>query len=232
MPSKKEKHHKSSNSKSERSSKKKSSSSHNKESSRRIEEPPVENITHEEVEIIEDVAPETTQDGEIKRRRRVVDKESVLAEFDSILQDFEDEIQNLRSTDSKSRRITGVKFLRSASKRIRTLKNDASRCMKTRKVSTRPRNTTSGFMKPVNISDEMCKFTGWESDCPKSRVDVTKYICSYIKKKDLQNPTDRRIILPDGKLKKLLNIQKDEEDPLTYYTLQKRIQHHFSKIES
>ena len=238
MPSKREKTQKSSSSKSERSSKKRSSSSSRKEQSSEPivqDSPETTQIMHiEDDEIIDNNVPDDapqSPDDDVKRRRRVVNRESVLTDFDSIIQDLENEIQNLRSTDSKSRRTTGVKFLRSTTKRLRTLKNDSARCIKTRKASNRPRNTTSGFMKPVNISNEMCKFTGWETDCPKSRVDVTKYICDYIKKKDLQNPSDRRIILPDGKLKKLLNIQKDEEDPLTYYTLQKRIQHHFSKIE-
>ena len=84
-------------------------------------------------------------------------------------------------------------------------------------------------MKPVSLSKEMCKFTGWEKDCPKSRVDVTKFICKYIREKELQNPSDRRIILPDDKLKKLLSIDGSESDPLTYYSLQKKIQHHFNK---
>ena len=43
--------------------------------------------------------------------------------------------------------------------------------MKMKRKTNRAKNTTSGFMKPVPISEEMIKFTGWES-C-KSRVDVT-----------------------------------------------------------
>jgi len=38
--------------------------------------------------------------------------------------------------------------------------------------------------------------------------------------------------MPDAKLSKLLKISSDEKDPLTYYTLQKRIQHHFTKLQS
>tara|TARA_B100001540_G_C15767579_1_gene624714 strand:+ start:809 stop:1504 length:696 start_codon:yes stop_codon:yes gene_type:complete len=230
MPSKREKSTHKSSSKSDR--KKRSSSSRSKESSssRHREEARAETAPEMAVEEVVEERPESA-DTEVRRRRRVVDRDSVLAEFDAILEEFDTEIQNLRSADTKSRRTTGVKFLRTASKRIRTLKNDSARCMKVRKQSTRPRNTTSGFMKPVNISNEMCKFTGWETDCPKSRVDVTKYICNYIKEKELQNPTDRRIILPDSKLKKLLSTENDEDQPLTYYTLQKRIQHHFSKID-
>ena len=86
-------------------------------------------------------------------------------------------------------------------------------------------------MKPVNISNEMSSFTGWEKDELKSRVDVTKYICGYIRDNDLQNPDDRRQIVPDKKLTNLLKLNKKglAEEPLTYYSLQKKIQPHFIK---
>ena len=120
--------------------------------------------------------------------------------------------------------------MRALGKRVKGIRNDASRVMKTRKQSTRPKNTSSGFMKPVQISSEMAKFTGWEPDVPRSRVDVTKYLCQYIRDHDLQNPEDRRIIRPDNQLKTLLNLQNqdNEKNPLTYYSLQKSIQHHFT----
>ena len=86
-------------------------------------------------------------------------------------------------------------------------------------------------MKPVKISKEMTDFTGWAPDELKSRVDVTKYICGYIREKDLQNPKDRRQIQPDTKLQALLHLSKKDlkDEPLTYYTLQKKIQGHFVK---
>lgn len=169
-----------------------------------------------------------------KRQRRVVTKESVLEDFETLLSELEQEIESLRDTntkDTKTRKTKGVKFLKSVTKNIKTLRNDASRVMRTRKQSTRPKNTSSGFMKPVQISPEMAKFTGWEPDVPRSRVDVTKYLCKYIRDNDLQNPEDRRIIRPDSQLKTLLNIQDGSKDPLMYYSLQKYIQHHFKKPE-
>ena len=162
-----------------------------------------------------------------KRNRRVVDRESVVRDFDSLLQTLEDRVEQLRSTDAKSRKNTGVKFVKSLTKSIRTLKKDTQKAMKMKRKTNRAKNTTSGFMKPVPISEEMIKFTGWDADAPKSRVDVTKFICNYIKENDLQKPADRRVILPDTKLKKILKHQEGEN--LTYYSLQKKIQHHFIK---
>jgi chromatin remodeling complex protein RSC6 len=89
----------------------------------------------------------------------------------------------------------------------------------------------SGFMKPVKISKEMAKFTGWDGRELKSRVDVTKYLCNYIKNNDLQNEADRRQIKPDKKLAKLLNYdEKKDGCPLTYFYLQKKMQPHFSNV--
>lgn len=181
------------------------------------------------VEVVEEVV-ETPVEEVVetpKRTRRVVDRESVVRDFDSLLQTLEDRVEQLRSTDAKSRKNTGVKFVKSLTKSLRTLKKDTQKAMKMKRKTNRAKNTTSGFMKPVPISEEMIKFTGWEADAPKSRVDVTKFICNYIKENDLQKPADRRVILPDTKLKKILNHQEGEN--LTYYSLQKKIQHHFIK---
>ena len=88
-------------------------------------------------------------------------------------------------------------------------------------------------MKPVQLSKEMAQFTGWDPTELKSRLDVTKYICEYIKEKQLQNPEDRRIIKPDNKLQNLLKLTgNSDEPPLTYYTLQKNIQHHFTSTQA
>ena len=101
--------------------------------------------------------------------------------------------------------------------------------MKQKKRTARKGNQNSGFLKPVKISKEMAKFTGWKSSDLKSRVQVTKYICDYIKKHDLQNPEDRREIVPDAKLRKLLDFDpKKSDQPLRYYSLQTYLKPHFN----
>ena len=80
----------------------------------------------------------------------------------------------------------------------------------------------------MKISKEMAKFTGWNPTELKSRVDVTKYICKYIRDNNLQNPDDRRQIVADPKLSKLLEYDsKKEEKPLTYYRIQTFMKKHF-----
>jgi len=213
-----------------RSSKDKSSKNKSKSSSReeKVAKTPVE-------EVVEEVVEETTAATEVApkatKKRRVVDRESVFASFDALQKQVEDEIDAVRSASDKTR-VSGVKFLRSLNKSLKQLKKDTARAMKQkRKNPNRAKNTSSGFMKPVPISGEMSKFTGWNSDELKSRVDVTKYICGYIRDNNLQNPDDRRQIVPDKKLQALLKLDKKslKEEPLTYYSLQKKIQPHFVK---
>ena len=70
-----------------------------------------------------------------------------------------------------------------------------------------------------------------------ARTDVTKYISSYIKEKDLQNPEHRREIIPDAALSKILGPAQEQKDPsddkspkiITYLKLQKYLSHHFIK---
>lgn len=96
------------------------------------------------------------------------------------------------------------------------------------KKPVRKAGVNSGLQKPVMISEEMCKFCKWPLDEKHSRVDVTKAICDYIKEKDLQNPENRREIMVDKTLKRLL---KYKDDKITYPHIQKHINSHFIKPE-
>lgn len=184
-----------------------------------------------EVEETKEEVSETVEEKTPKRKRTVPTKESVLEGFDVLQTMLEDEVKKRRDDSSKAK---GVKFLRSLNKKVKTLRSQASRVMKQRHRTTRKNNTNSGFLKPVKISKEMAKFTGWDPSELRSRVDVTKYICKYIKDHDLQNPEDRRQICvdKDSKLRKLLGYDTNKDsNPLTYYRLQTYMKKHFVKDE-
>lgn len=87
------------------------------------------------------------------------------------------------------------------------------------------RKSPSGFAKPNKISDELCDFIGVPHGTEKSRTDITRYINAYVKEHNLNKPTNRRIILPDDKLKNILKINNEEE--VTFFILQRLISHHF-----
>lgn len=167
------------------------------------------------------VAPTET----VPRTKRVVDKESILTDFDSLLGSIETQMNTLREAKAKSP--IAIKDLKGLQKQVRQLKTDVNRQIRNKRKTNGERNVNSGFMKPVPISSDMCKFAGWDESELHSRVDVTKFICGYVKEKDLQNPKDRRQILADSKLRSLLKLSASEKEPLTYYSLQRHIQQHF-----
>lgn len=58
----------------------------------------------------------------------------------------------------------------------------------------------SAFMKPVQVSDELAEVVG---KGPMARTEVTKKLWDYIKKHKLQDPNNKRNIVPDNKLSKV-----------------------------
>jgi chromatin remodeling complex protein RSC6 len=176
--------------------------------------------------VVEEVSTVVDTESVVRKQRRQVTRDDVEKDFDSLLATLDAEVESLRNNDDKSKS-KGVRFLRSVTKQVRQLRSDSLRVAskKTRRESTVPRSTNSGFMKPVKISKDMQKFTGIKDDQLVSRVDVTKAICQYVKTNNLQNQADRRQFTPDEKLAKLLGTK----EPLTYYALQKQIQPHFTK---
>jgi chromatin remodeling complex protein RSC6 len=87
------------------------------------------------------------------------------------------------------------------------------------------RNSPSGFAKPNKISNELCDFIGVPHGTEKSRTDITRHINAYVKEHNLNKPTNRRVIIPDDKLKAILKINEGEE--VTFFILQRLISHHF-----
>ena len=61
-----------------------------------------------------------------------------------------------------------------------------------------------------------------------SRTDVTKSIIQYISDNKLQNPENKRQILPDATLMKLFG-DEAKGKVIDYFTMQKYVNHHFPK---
>lgn len=96
---------------------------------------------------------------------------------------------------------------------------------KVQKKRQNAKNSPSGFAKPNKISEELCDFIGEPRGTEKSRTDITRFINAYIKEHSLNKPENKRFILPDDKLRKILNVDANEE--INYFILQKLISHHF-----
>ncbi|GMY11705.1 protein TRI1-like [Fagus crenata] len=81
----------------------------------------------------------------------------------------------------------------------------------------------SGFLAPLQLSDALVKFfdTG---ESALSRADVVKRMWEYIKLNNLQDPSDKRRVLCDGKLKELFDV-----DSFNGFTVSKLLAAHFIK---
>ena len=82
---------------------------------------------------------------------------------------------------------------------------------------------------PAKISEELCVFMNKNKGELVARTEVTRYIINYVKENNLQNKDNGQVILPDDKLKKLLDVK--EGDTLTYFNIQKFMNRHFHKIK-
>lgn len=91
------------------------------------------------------------------------------------------------------------------------------------------KRSPSGFAKPTKLSDQLCGFLGIDNGSAMARTEVTRIINDYIKKNKLQNPEDKRQILPDAHLKSILNYK--DGDKLSYFNLQTSLKHQFIKAE-
>ena len=186
-------------------------------------EPVVEETPAPTVEATETVVEETqVSEGETMRQR-----------FDRLIKSRMDQMAELKKEVQELRKMQRdhEHALKDASKK--------SKKKKSQRDESNPRKP-SGFASPVVVSDELYSFLsqfGVKKSDPIARTDVTKYITTYIKEKDLQNPEYRREIIPDATLKKLFGEPlerknpEDESSPLvyTYLRLQKYLSPHFPK---
>jgi len=83
----------------------------------------------------------------------------------------------------------------------------------------------TGLAVPINISGELCEFMHVPLYSKVSRVDVTRAVHSYIKTNQLQDPVDKKVILPDAVLGNILQTT----EPVPYLMLQRYLKHHFLK---
>jgi len=86
----------------------------------------------------------------------------------------------------------------------------------------------SGFAKPSNVSSELCDFMGRTQGTQIARTEVTQYLIIYIKENSLQYQENKKVILPDDKLKRLLGV--DNKTEVTYFNLQGLMNKHFVNV--
>jgi len=100
--------------------------------------------------------------------------------------------------------------------------------IKSMNVNKKPRKPC-GFALPTKVTDELCEFMDKAKNTLISRTEVTKFLMLYISQNNLQNPANRKIIIPNDTLWKLLG-EEARPHVITHFTIQKYINKHFIKV--
>lgn len=108
-------------------------------------------------------------------------------------------------------------------KEVKKLRKNSRSSIKNKGNYNKNPNIKHGFKNPMPITDKLSEFANWPKGEMKSRIDVTRLLCNYIKDNNLQKPTNRIFINPDEKLQKLLDPNKEYVDNLKYTNMQKLI---------
>ena len=147
--------------------------------------------------------------------------------FSDISADFASLVEQLKTVQNTIRDLStfASKLEKRVAKEGRLLAKRANGKKKRRVTNGEP----SGFSKPGPVSDDLRSFLGLGKDELIARTEVTRRVTEYCRKNGLQDQKDKRVLLPDKKLKTLLHLKKGEE--LTFFNLQKYMKIHFPNKE-
>ena len=113
-------------------------------------------------------------------------------------------------------------------RRRKRVRKDVSEMTAEEKAAHELRRSKNAFLKPRDLSTELCAFMGLPAGSQRSQTDVTKFVSSYVKSHGCFDPANKRRIVPDGVLSRLLKAT-DAEKPITYLNLQSYLKVHFPK---
>lgn len=147
--------------------------------------------------------------------------------FAEISTDFASLVEQLKTVQNTIRDLStfASKLEKRVAKEGRLLAKKANGKKKRRVTNGEP----SGFSKPGPVSDDLRSFLGLGKDELIARTEVTRRVTEYCRKHGLQDQKDKRVLLPDKKLKSLLHLKKGDE--LTFFNLQKYMKIHFPNKE-
>jgi len=141
--------------------------------------------------------------------------DTVTSQFDNILITLSGLRQNITSVQNEIRTLE-----RTIKKEIKGYKKQ------TEKNKAKGNRKPSGFARPSKVTPELLSFMNKAAGESVARTEVTQYLISYIKEKNLQCEENKKIITPDESLRSLLSCGDDE---VNYFNLQKYMNKHFLK---
>lgn len=151
---------------------------------------------------------------EIDNYENGIDKTSLEYQFEKLLKSLSNIKPQITSIQNEIKNVE-----RNVNKEIKQLKKIIE------KKKNKTKREPSGFAKPCKVSDELCIFMNKPIGTFISRPDATKYLINYIMTNNLRLSHDRRYILCDDILKKLLGV--NDEETITFFSLQGYMNKHF-----
>lgn len=89
---------------------------------------------------------------------------------------------------------------------------------------SKEKKPSSAFMKPMNVSPELAHVVGHG---PMPRTEVMKKLWDYIKKHKLQDPKNKRNIIPDANLTKVFG----SSQPINMFKMTSKVFMHLKDAE-
>jgi len=144
--------------------------------------------------------------------------------FDKLMKTMSERLDNVH---------TFVKTMRMDMKELdKQHKKEIKSGKKSKRVSSGTKSL-SGFNKPTPVPSSIVNFLELEDGASLPRTQITKRMYAYIKLNKLQDPQDKRTIMPDAKLKALFHL--DDSEKVTFYNIQshiKKLYPHVVKADS
>jgi chromatin remodeling complex protein RSC6 len=109
----------------------------------------------------------------------------------------------------------------------RRVKKDVADMTPEEKAAWELRRSKNAFLKPRALSPELCAFMQLAAGSQRSQTEVTKFVANYVKANSCFDPANKRRIIPDGVLSRLLKVT--DKDTVTYLNLQSYLKTHFLK---
>jgi len=109
----------------------------------------------------------------------------------------------------------------------RRVKKDVADMTAEEKTAYEARRANNAFLKPRALTPELCAFMGLPAGSQRSQTDVTRFVSQYVKSHSCFDPANKRRIISDGALSKLLKVT--DKDTVTYLNLQSYLKAHFVK---
>ena len=119
-----------------------------------------------------------------------------------------------------------AKQVKEAGKR-KKVKKDVADMTAEEKAAWELRRSKNAFLKPRGLSTELCAFMQLPAGSQRSQTEVTKFVSNYVKTHSCFDPANKRHIIPDGVLSRLLRVT--DKDTVTYLNLQSFLKVHFLK---